>query len=88
MRLLLALLALITGLSMPEVAFAASHAEVAESGGVAMAAAPTAAPQQVLVARRGAAQRDRSVVERRTVWLPTPAYGRNTSIALSDRPLE
>jgi hypothetical protein len=88
MRLLLALLALLTGLSMPEVAFAASHAEVAEAGGVAMATAPMAAPQQVVVVRRGPVPRNRGVLERRTLWLPTLAFGRNASIALSDRPLE
>jgi hypothetical protein len=53
-----------------------------------MATAPMAAPQQVVVVRRGPVPRNRGVLERRTLWLPTLAFGRNASIALSDRPLE
>lgn len=88
MRLLLALIALLTGLSMPNVAFATSHAEVAEAGGVAAAIAPMAAHQQAPMVRCGDLPRYRGGFECRTVGLPTLAFGRKAPIALSDRPLE
>lgn len=88
MRMLLVLLAMITGLSLPEVALAVSRAEVADSG---IAAAPTASAeqrQQRCVCRGGNLPQKRTPSRRKTVWLPAPAFVAGAAIFLSDRPLE
>lgn len=88
MRMLLVLLAMITGLSLPEMALAVSRAEVADSG---IAAAPTASAeqrQQRCVCRGGSVPQKRTPPRRKTVWLPAPALATASAIFLSDRPLE
>ena len=89
MRVLLVLLAMITGLSVPQVAVAFSRTEVAESG-VSANQAPAADQRQ-----RRCAQRDRDVPQmrhatarRKTVWLPAPALARVCGIELTDRARE
>ena len=88
MRMLLVLLAMITGLSVPEVALAVSRAEVTDNG---IAAAPTASAeqrQQRCVCRGGSVPQKRTPSRRKTVWLPAPALAAASVIFLSDRPLE
>ncbi|MFN3552139.1 MAG: hypothetical protein ACK4UL_03440 [Novosphingobium meiothermophilum] len=87
MRLLLALLAVLTGLSLPDVAVAFSRAEVAESGAAAQAAQTVEQRQQRCAARTGTlAQPCRKV--RRTIWLPLPALTPVRTVELSDRARE
>ncbi|MCX7285363.1 MAG: hypothetical protein NTX28_15210 [Novosphingobium sp.] len=88
MRILLALLAMITGLSLPQVAVAISRAEVAEAGIAAEAATMTARPQQRCICRSGATPQKRSSTRRKTVWLPAPAFVASSAIHLSDRARE
>ncbi|HQS68426.1 MAG: hypothetical protein B7Y36_02665 [Novosphingobium sp. 28-62-57] len=85
MRIFLALLAMITGLSFPQVAVAISRAEVAEAGMSAQAAAMAAKPQQRCICRGGEVPQKRTNARRKTVWLPAPALIRPSSIYLSDR---
>ena len=85
MRLLLALLALLTGLSFPDVALATSRMEVADSG-VSVAVATPAAPRaQSCAGQGGEAPRKRSTVQRKMLRLPTVALARTCGILLSDR---
>jgi hypothetical protein len=88
MRILLALLAMITGLSLPEVAFAASRTEIAESGVASAATASAERRQQRCVQRGGAVPQTRTTARRRTVWLPAPAFVRFCGIELTDRARE
>ncbi len=88
MRILLALLAMITGLSLPQVAVAISRAEVAEAGVSAQAAAMAAKPQQRCICRGGGVPQKQPNARRKTVWLPAPALIRPSTIHLSDRARE
>lgn len=88
MRMLLALLALITGLSLPEVALAVSRTEVAEAGMSAGAPSSVEQRQQRCTARGGAVPQKRTNARRKTVWLPAPALIRPCGIELSDRARE
>lgn len=85
MRILLALLAMITGLSLPEVAMAVSRAEVAEAGVAAGGVEMAERLQKRCVCRGGAVPQKRTNARRKTVWLPVPALVRSNSIYLSDR---
>ncbi len=88
MRILLALLAMITGLSLPEVAFAASRTEIADAGVSGAATASSERRQQRCVERGGAIPQKRSSARRKTVWLPAPAFIRSCGIELTDRARE
>lgn len=88
MRILLALLAMITGLSLPEVAFAVSRTEVADAGISASASISAEQRQQRCIGRGGAVPQRRSSARRKTVWLPAPALIRICGIELSDRARE
>lgn len=88
MRMLLALLALITGLSLPEVALAVSRTEVAEAGMSAGSATAVEQRQQRCVGRGGAVPQKRTNARRKTVWLPAPALIRPCGIELTDRARE
>lgn len=88
MRILLALLAMITGLSLPEVALAVSRAEVAEAGVAAGTTVSTERRQQRCAGRGGAVPQKRTTARRKTVWLPAPALIRSCGIELSDRSRE
>lgn len=86
MRLLLVLLALLSGLSLSEVAVASSRAEVA---GVA-AAARLAAPQEHKACIGGIKAARPTGQTRLTLAapLPAPAHIRACSISIPDRPRE
>ncbi|WP_068076414.1 hypothetical protein [Novosphingobium lentum] len=86
-RILLALLALITGLTMPEIAFATSRTEVADSIATPTAA-PTSARQQNCVGRGGVVPRRPVTVQRKTVWLPVPALIQTCGFLFGDRARE
>lgn len=88
MRILLALLAIITGLSLPEVAFAASRTEIADAGISGAATASAERRQQRCIERGGAIPQKRSGARRKTVWLPAPAFVSNCGIELTDRSRE
>lgn len=88
MRILLALLAMITGLSLPEVAFAVSRTEVTDAGVSAAATASAEQRQQRCAGRGGVVPQKRSTARRKTVWLPAPALIRPCDIELSDRARE
>lgn len=88
MRILLALLAMISGLSLPEVAVAISRAEVAEAGVAAGTSASAERRQQRCAGRGGAVPQKRTSARRKTVWLPAPALIRPCGIELSDRARE
>lgn len=86
MRFLLALLAMLTGLSLPGVAYAVPQTEVSDSGSsVAMSAAVDQRQQHC--ARGGALPQKRTTARRKTVWLPAPALIR-PCVELSDRARE
>lgn len=87
MRLLLALLAVLTGLSLPDVAVAFSRAEVAESGAAAQSAQAGEQRQQRCAARTGTVVQPCRKV-RRTIWLPLPAFIPARTVELSDRARE
>lgn len=88
MRILLALLAMITGLSLPQVAVAISRAEVAEAGVSAEASAMAMRPQQRCICRSGAVPQKQPSARRKTVWLPAPALIAFNRIHLGDRARE
>lgn len=88
MRMLLALLALITGLSLPEVALAVSRTEVAEAGMATGATTSVEQRQQRCAARGGAVPQKRTNARRKTMWLPAPALIRPCGIELTDRARE
>lgn len=88
MRILLALLAMITGLSLPEVAFAASRTEIAGAGTSGAATASAERRQQRCVERGGTIPQKRYGTRRKTVWLPAPAFVRSCGIELTDRARE
>ncbi len=88
MRILLALLAMITGLSMPQVAYAASSMEVADAGVSGAATASAEKRQQRCAERGGVRPQKRSNARRKTVWLPAPAFIRPCGIELTDRARE
>lgn len=88
MRMLLVLLAMITGLSLPEMAHAVQRAEVADTGVAASASASAEQRQQRCAGRGGAVPQKRSNARRKTVWLPAPALIRPCGIELSDRARE
>ncbi len=87
MRILLALLAMITGLSLPGVAYAVPQAEVAGSDGSVAMSAGIDQRQQHCAGRGGAVPQKRTTARRKTVWLPAPALIR-PCIELSDRTRE
>lgn len=88
MRILLALLAMITGLSLPQTAFAVSRTEIADSGVTVGATASAQKRQQRCAERGGAVPQKRNSTRRKTVWLPAPAVIRPCDIELSDRARE
>lgn len=88
MRFLLALLAMITGLTLPEVALAVSRTEVADAGVAAAATASAEQRQQRCAGRGGVVPQKRSNARRKTVWLPAPALIRPCGIELTDRARE
>lgn len=88
MRFLLALLAMITGLTLPEVALAVSRTEVADTGVSGAATASAEQRQQRCAGRGGVVPQKRSNARRKTVWLPAPALIRPCGIELSDRARE
>ena len=88
MRILLVLLAMMTGLSMPGVAYAVSRTEVADSGVSASASASAEQRQQRCSERVGAVPQKRASARRKTVWLPAPALVRPCGIELTDRARE
>lgn len=88
MRFLLALLAMITGLTLPEVALAVSRTEVADAGVSAAATASAEQRQQRCAGRGGVVPQKRSNARRKTVWLPAPALIRPCGIELTDRARE
>ncbi len=87
MRILLALLAMLTGLSLPGVAYAVPQAEVADSGSSVAMATGVDQRQQRCADRGGAVPQKRTTARRKTVWLPAPALVR-PCIELSDRARE
>lgn len=88
MRILLVLLAMISGLSLPQVAVAISRAEVAEAGMSAQTAAMAAKPQQRCICRGSAVPQKQPSARRKTVWLPAPALVLPGTVHLSDRARE
>jgi hypothetical protein len=88
MRILLALLAILSGLSLPEVAFAASHTEIANAGVAGSGTAAAERRQQRCIERGGAIPQRRSSAPLKTVWLPAPAFVRACGIELTDRARE
>lgn len=89
MRILLVLLAMLTGLSLPEVAVATSRAEVADVSAAPVASASLAERDQACTIMAGTALRRRTAIARRTImWLPLVALGRPCGLVVSDRPLE
>ena len=88
MRILLALLAMITGLSLPQAAYAASRMEVADAGVAGATTALAERRQQRCVERGGAIPQKRSSARRKTVWLPAPAFVRPCGFELTDRARE
>lgn len=86
MRFLLALLAMLSGLSLSGAAYAVPQTEVADAGSsVAMSAGIDQRQQHC--ARGGAVPQKRTTARRKTVWLPAPALIR-PCIELSDRARE
>jgi hypothetical protein len=86
MRLLLVLLALLSGLSLAEVTASSARAEVV---GSAAGSVLVANAEQKAVAAHARAQRPtcrRRLI--RTVVVPVLAFGRAISIEICDRPLE
>lgn len=88
MRILLALLAIITGLNLPQTAYAVSRMEVADAGVTGGATASAERRQQRCVERGGAIPQKRNSGRRKTVWLPAPANIRLCGIELTDRARE
>jgi len=90
MRLLLVLLAMLTGLSLPEVAVATSRAQVAGMGVSASAIAPAEAQRKVcpVRAREAAPPRKFAALQRKPIWLPMPALVPVCGIQLTDRARE
>ncbi len=87
MRFLLVLLAVLSGLVLPEVA-GATRVQVAGMG-TALREEPAAAPQQeACLAPRAIAPRAAPLPDRRLAPLPVAASVAACSIALTDRPLE
>lgn len=87
MRLLLVLLAMLTGLSLPEVAVATSRAQVAGMGVLASETAPAEAHRQVcpVRAREAAPPRKFAAFQRKPLWLPVSALVPGCCIELTDR---
>ncbi|MCW1384838.1 hypothetical protein OLX02_18635 [Novosphingobium sp. KCTC 2891] len=89
MRLLLVLLAMLTGLSLPDVAVATSRAEVAGVGVSASAATQAAARRTVCPVRAKAAPpRKFAALQRKPIWLPTAALVENCGVRITDRARE
>ena len=88
MRLLLVLLAMLTGLSLPQAAaVAAAPSEVAGAGlqsgsAVAAQAARTACPVR---AREALSLRRFTALQRKPIWLPVAALASGCGFALTDR---
>lgn len=88
MRILLVLLAMITGLSLPGTSYAVPRSGVADSGVSAGMTATVDQRQQRCAERGGAVPQKRTTARRKTVWLPAPALIRPCGIELSDRARE
>ncbi|WP_169492666.1 hypothetical protein [Novosphingobium olei] len=88
MRLLLVLLAMLTGLSLPQAAaVAAAQSEVAGQG-LQSAAAVVAEPARAACpvrAREASPPRRFAAQQRKPVWLPVPALASGCGFELSDR---
>lgn len=88
MRILLVLLAMLTGLSLPEVVHATSRTEVADSGVAASSAVAPALHEQRCAARGGVVPQMRTTARRTAAWFPAPALIRSCGFELSDRTRE
>lgn len=87
MRILFALLAMLSGLSLSGVAYAVPQTEVADAGSSVAMSAGIDQRQQHCIGRGGAVPQRRTTARRKTVWLPAPALIR-PCIELSDRTRE
>lgn len=86
MRLLLVLLALVSGLSLAEVTASSARAQVIGSASGALLASGQEHQASVRLAKAQRPVCQRRLV--RTVTLPVVALARKTSIVICDRPLE
>ncbi len=86
MRLLLVLLALLSGLSLAEVTASSARAEVVGAASGAVMAASQAQQAHVSLAKAQRPTCARRLV--RTIVLPVAAFARTISIVICDRPLE
>lgn len=86
MRLLLLLLAMLSGLSLPNVAVATARAEVADMGSAVPAAVQAPQRGDACIASGGSTRRTAPVERRKRLWLPVPAFARTCGIVLTDRP--
>lgn len=86
MRFLLVLLAMLSGLSLSNLAVASSRAEVADMGSTVLASAQSPQRGEACVASGAVARRTAPVERRKRLWLPLPAFVRACSIILTDRP--
>ncbi len=84
MRLLLVLLALLSGLSLAEVTATSARAEVVGSASILSSSQERKASISLPKARRPVCERHLV----RTVMIPVVALGRTISIVICDRPLE
>lgn len=86
MRLLLVLLALLSGLSLAEVTASSARAEVVGSASGTMLVASPARSANVSLAKAQPPACERHLI--RTIVLPVAALARTISIVICDRPLE
>jgi len=86
MRLLLVLLAMLSGLSLSNVAVATSRAEVADMGSAVSTTAVSAQQREACVTGGTVARRTAPVERRKRLWLPLPAFVSACSVVLTDRP--
>ena len=86
MRLLLVLLALLSGLSLTDVTASSARAEVVGSASGAVLAASQGQQARVSLAKANRPTCERRLI--RTIVLPVVALGRTISIVICDRPLE
>ena len=88
MRLLLVLLALLTGLSLPEVSAASSRVEVAGTGLAGSASAAVGARRQECAVQACDVPRARFVLSSAAVWAPVAMPRAIGTVCLSDCPRE